>query len=181
MSKAFILIGMPGSGKTAAGRELASLTDSVFLDSDEVIENIYAKKSIERIFAEDGEERFREFEKMALQNIYSSIKEQSKISILATGGGMPLINGFFDELESLGTIAYLYCDCDVLAERLHNQFKGEKKERPLLNLASCGTNLIEKLHEIQEKRQETYVKARHCLDTTDLSIGEVVERLKAFF
>ena len=57
---------MPGSGKTTVGQGLARDLDYIFIDTDEFIEQELAKKSIEKIFEEEGEEAFRRFEKAVL-------------------------------------------------------------------------------------------------------------------
>ncbi len=187
MTKILILVGLPGSGKTCAGSEFARVTDSVFVDTDEFIENKLANKSVERIFSEDGEEKFRQYEKMALDDLVCPLDPDRTLNkVVATGGGLPCREENFALLESLGTIVFLHCKSDVLAERLAAQFTREKKGRPLLDLASANScinldNLRKNLDVLLEKRQAVYNKAGHCIDTSDLSIGQVVERLKAFF
>lgn len=76
-----ILIGMPGCGKTTAGRHLAEKTGKIFVDADAEIEKA-AKKSIPSIFAEDGEAVFRDWETKVL----SELGKQSGL-VIATGGG----------------------------------------------------------------------------------------------
>lgn len=179
-----VLIGLPGSGKTSIGFETAKATNSAFFDTDECIEKML-DKSIERIFAEEGEEKFRQYENMTLEDL-SRPSDVAENRVVATGGGLPCRDENFAKLESLGQIVYLFCKNDVLAERLLEQFKREKKERPLLDLASAQSqmsldNVRKNLDVLLEKRQAVYNKADHCIDTSDLSIGQVVERLKAFF
>ena len=76
------LIGMPGCGKTAVGKRIAEMTGREFFDSDEVIE-AKAGKSIKRIFADDGEDVFRDMEA-------DTLGELLKLSgcLIATGGGI---------------------------------------------------------------------------------------------
>lgn len=191
MKKVLILIGMSGSGKTTAGKTLARACNCDFFDTDEIIEKEIARKTIEQIFQEQGESEFRRLEKVALAEILQSTLGHSNDStnfkiVVATGGGLPLFEDNFARLASFGTIIYLKCETEVLARRLIEQFKSQKKERPMINLASSSKNesvqedLNKKLLELLQSRAQTYEKAHHCIDTTNLTPGEVVERLKAF-
>ena len=76
-----VLIGMPGCGKSTVGALLAEKTGRTFVDTDAEIEKL-AKKSIPRIFAEDGEEAFRRLETQVL----AEFGKQSGL-VIATGGG----------------------------------------------------------------------------------------------
>ena len=76
-----VLIGMPGCGKTSIGQALAEKLGKPFFDSDALVEEM-AQKTIPRIFAEDGEAIFRQWETKVL----SELGKQSGM-IIATGGG----------------------------------------------------------------------------------------------
>ena len=76
-----VLIGMPGCGKSTVGKALAALCGKAFQDADARIEAL-AGKSIPRIFAEDGEAVFRDWESKAL----AELGKQSSL-VIATGGG----------------------------------------------------------------------------------------------
>ncbi len=81
------LIGLPGAGKSAIGRELAKLLDRfVFVDLDAEIE-ASCGKTVAEIFAGEGESRFREMETAALLRVAS---KTGKPSVIATGGGVVL-------------------------------------------------------------------------------------------
>lgn len=76
------IIGMPGCGKTSAGRELARLTGRELLDMDGEIEK-RAGCTIPEIFNKEGEGAFRALETQVLSDF-------SKMSgvIISTGGGV---------------------------------------------------------------------------------------------
>lgn len=76
-----ILIGMPGCGKSALGRALATKLGKTFVDADQEIIR-QAGKSIPDIFAQEGESGFRRRETEVLRNLGS----QSGL-VIATGGG----------------------------------------------------------------------------------------------
>lgn len=79
-----VLVGMPGSGKTTVGRELARLSGKPFVDLDEEIVR-KAGKPIPEIFASQGEGPFRQLEHEVLTEACSRSGQ-----IIATGGGAVL-------------------------------------------------------------------------------------------
>lgn len=103
-----ILVGMPGCGKSTIGTLLAEKTGKRFLDADERIVSL-AGKSIPRIFAEDGEEAFRDWETKAL----SELGKQSGI-ILATGGGCVTKMRNKELLTQNGRVFWLQRDISLL-------------------------------------------------------------------
>ena len=66
------LIGMMGTGKTTVGKLLAQKLGYRFFDTDELIEAVAGKK-ISTIFAEEGEESFRDLESKVLNEVVISI------------------------------------------------------------------------------------------------------------
>ncbi len=79
-----VLVGMPGSGKTTVGRELAKLSGKPFVDLDEEIVK-KAGKSIPEIFAQEGEGAFRALENQVLAEVCAKAGQ-----VVATGGGAVL-------------------------------------------------------------------------------------------
>ena len=79
-----VLIGMPGSGKTSVGRALAGLTGLPFLDTDQLIVE-KAGKPISDIFADSGEEAFRDLESEVIRDVALQGGR-----IISTGGGAVL-------------------------------------------------------------------------------------------
>ena len=104
-----ILIGMPGCGKSTIGRLIAEKTGKTFADSDELVEKI-AQKTIPRIFAEDGEWIFRDWETKMLE----SIGKQSGL-VIATGGGCVTQERNYPLLHQNGTIYWLQRDLKTLS------------------------------------------------------------------
>ena len=103
-----VLIGMPGCGKSTVGRALAERLGKTFVDADEELVKM-AGKTIQEIFAEDGEEVFRDWETKVLA-------DQGKRSglILATGGGCVTRERNYPLLHQNGTICWLKRDLGKL-------------------------------------------------------------------
>ena len=104
-----VLIGMPGSGKSAVGAELSRITGRSTADTDAIVEAA-AGKSIPRIFADDGEPVFRQMESEA---IYAAGKELGKIII--TGGGAVLDPENYAPLRQNGRIYHIRRELSQLA------------------------------------------------------------------
>ena len=99
---------MPGCGKSTVGKLLAAQTGKVFVDADEKIVQL-AGKSIPAIFAEDGEEVFRDWETKALEEL----GKQSGL-VIATGGGCVTKERNYPLLHQNGTIYWLQRALDQL-------------------------------------------------------------------
>ena len=77
-----VLIGMPGSGKSSLGRDIAKRLHMTFKDSDRIITNVTGRKPGE-IIEQDGEAAFRKIESQVLADL---AKEHGQV--IATGGGV---------------------------------------------------------------------------------------------
>ena len=78
------LVGLPGSGKTTIGRQLARRLSLDYFDSDHVIEQQLGC-SIRTYFEHEGEDRFRELESAVLDEL-----TQKSGAVISTGGGAVL-------------------------------------------------------------------------------------------
>lgn len=81
-----VLVGLPGSGKSAVGRRLAHRHGATFVDLDETIEKA-AGKPIPAIFADDGEAAFRRIEREAVASLGPADSSAEMRTVVATGGG----------------------------------------------------------------------------------------------
>ena len=81
-----ILVGLPGSGKSAVGRRLAHRHGATFIDLDDAIET-GAGHSVPEIFAERGEVAFRALERAAVQDLGPADPDPAVRRVVATGGG----------------------------------------------------------------------------------------------
>lgn len=99
--KNIVLIGLPGSGKSSLGRRLARRLERPFLDTDQLVETA-AGKSVSRIFAEEGEQWFRECETRC-------VREAAALSgaVIATGGGVVLRKENMEALQENGVVIFI--------------------------------------------------------------------------
>ncbi len=119
------LTGFMGSGKSSAGRKAASLLGRPFADSDMLIEE-KEKMTVTQIFAEKGEEYFREREAETLLEL----SHQSGI-VVACGGATSCTTENLARMKASGVIIYLRYRPETLAGRLRHL----KDHRPLLRAA----------------------------------------------
>lgn len=109
-----VLIGMPGSGKTSAGRKAAALLSRPLVDLDEVI-TARAGKPIPAIFSQDGEAVFRRIE----GDVVREVALQNGL-VIATGGGCVLHVENVENLRMNGRLIFLdrpLCDLVPTADR----------------------------------------------------------------
>jgi shikimate kinase len=82
MSRAIVLVGPMGAGKTTLGKKLAKKLGVRFADTDRLIGAKHG--SITRIFEKHGEDHFRNLETKALE------RALTEFDVVATGGGVVL-------------------------------------------------------------------------------------------
>jgi shikimate kinase len=137
------LIGMMGTGKTTIGQVLAKELGYRFFDTDVLIERV-AQKSINDLFAEEGETFFRNLESQVLGEVSVCTR-----SVIATGGGVVLRPLNWSYLRH-GLIIWLDAPISLLVERL-----AEDNTRPLLKI----DNLALKLETLLAERKSLYQEA----------------------
>lgn len=157
-----------GTGKSTIGAQLAKAIDWTFIDSDKIVESRVGMP-IARIFAEEGEERFREIEDEVVRESLG----RSGV-VLATGGGWPCRPG---RMESIGedTLA-IWLKADP--RRILARVKRGRVERPLLKVEEP----LRRIRELLGEREPYYRRALWWVDTGIRSPAEVVrlvsDRLK---
>lgn len=152
-----------GSGKTVVAKALAKELGLQSVDLDDIIEQREGRK-ITDIFAQDGEPYFRKVEK----EIVGDISKGSKL-VIACGGGVVLDSENMANLKSSCTVVYLKTNADVILKRTKDE-----AHRPLLNV----DNPKKKIEEFLDSRSEYYEQADFTVDVSDLSIEQVVDKIK---
>ena len=157
---------MMGSGKSSIGKILANKLDYNFIDVDKMIE-IEAKKTINKIFEENGEEYFRELEEKITINILNN-----KETIISLGGGAIINDKIRESIKKKSFNIYLKVNVDILVKRLQNS-----KTRPLIykkNLKKELMNLLNK-REIYYQRADLIIKnEKNIIETTENIIKKII-------
>lgn len=165
-SKVYI-IGFMGSGKTTAGKKLASALGWSFADLDETIEK-EQKKSIEKIFSESGEEYFRRLEYLALHSF-----DNARNIVISTGGGAPCYSGNIDFMKETGIIIYLKMNVDEIVRRL----VGEQDSRPLVK-GRKGEDLNQFIENKMREREPFYNQATITENGYAVDIQKLAEKIR---
>ncbi|WP_353931020.1 shikimate kinase [Okeanomitos corallinicola TIOX110] len=152
------LIGMMGAGKSTVGRLLAQELGYGFVDTDNIIIEA-AGKSINQIFADEGEAEFRQLE----SNILAQVCAYTKLTI-ATGGGIVLKQENWSYLHH-GLIVWLDVPVKILLQRL-----AEDQTRPLLQ----DPDPEAKLRSLLEQRQPLYSQADLHIPITEVETPEQI-------
>ena len=160
MNRPVALIGMPGCGKTSAGRAAAGLAGLPFVDVDERIEALYGP--IPALFAEGGEPHFRACERQALKAVLAE-----GAAIIATGGGIVTEAASMALLKARALVVYI----DRPMERILGDV--DMASRPLL---AGGAEALRALYTAREPLYRRY--ADHTIPN-DGSIEEVSSRIAA--
>ncbi|MGA2231997.1 MAG: shikimate kinase [Tepidisphaeraceae bacterium] len=165
-----VLIGYRGSGKTTVGRSLAARLGRGFVDCDDLIV-LAAGKSIREIFAEYGEEGFRDLETQAVREAAGKADH-----VIAVGGGA-LGRRENREIIAAGghAVIYLRCHAPELLRRIQSD-PASATARPALTQLGGGLDEIEKLLAL---REPIWKEAMHAeLDVTGLSVEQAVSEIE---
>ena len=164
MTRAITFIGLPGSGKSTIGRQLARHWGLEFVDSDQVLESRLGC-SIKDFFASHGEVAFRDAEAQVL----AELAQSDKVGILSTGGGAVLRPENRAVLHANTTVFYLQYSPEDIARRLRND-----TNRPLLQ----GDDPLKRLRDLLAVRAPLYEETAHfVIDTVRCSTAQVVRKV----
>lgn len=155
-----LLVGFMGTGKSTIGAQLARSIGWSFVDSDKVVE-VRAGKPVPKIFAEDGEDRFREIEDEVVREALAA----SRV-VIATGGGWPCRHGRMDSIGADTLAIWLKAD----PRRILARVRRGKVERPLLKVDEP----LRRIRELLGEREPHYRRALWWVDTGIRTPAEVV-------
>jgi len=163
MKKNIVITGFMATGKSVVAKQLAQKLGMKYIDMDEVIEERQGM-SISDIFSRYGETYFREEENKLAREL--SLKENK---VIATGGGTMIYLENIKYLSKNGIIICLWCSPEVIEKRLDQ----EKNQRPLLK----DDYSLSKINFLFNKRKRVYEDYMLKVDTTNLSVDEVVHKI----
>lgn len=162
MARNIILVGFMGSGKTTIAMKLSHALNMRYVSTDDLIEK-REKATINEIFSKKGEEYFRNIESevvaeaCAMENI-----------VIDMGGGVVLRDENWVNMKSSGIVICLTASEETIMERTKKY-----KHRPLLNVEDPK----QKIRSLIAKRAPFYAKADNCINTDDLTVKQVVDRI----
>jgi shikimate kinase len=162
-----ILFGFKGAGKTHFGKLLSIKMHRPFIDTDDLLQELYAKrtgsrKNIREIYKTLKEEGFRLLEKEALH-----LLKDLKDTIIALGGGVVLDPTNIELLETIGTLVYLKASPAKLKSRIRDELP-------------AFANSEEAFLQIFHEREPIYRSIRaHTIDTDLLDEAGVVAALNS--
>lgn len=162
------LIGLPGSGKTTVGKELAKELHIPFVDLDHEIEK-QEGRAITSIFKNDGENYFRQVESAMLKEWCAA----SSHFVMATGGGAPCYLNNMELIKNSGTSVFLDVPAKEIVKRIKNN---QLKERPLL-ASVHPEELKDKIEFLRSHRISFYRQANFSLQGDTIKAKEIMEKL----
>lgn len=162
MNKNIVLVGLSGSGKTTIGNILSRLSSYSFVDTDEIIVKLQ-NRSINEIFAENGEEYFRDLETQVTKEV-----SDKDCQILSTGGGVVLRDENLKNFKKNGVVFYLKTSVETLLKRLEGD-----SSRPLLKT----DDVKKKLENMLNIRNSLYEKADVVIETDKMSAEETAKEI----
>jgi shikimate kinase len=158
-----VLVGLPGSGKTTVGKQLARRLQLPFVDSDHEIEQRLGC-SIREFFEREGEARFRDIEAEVIDEL-----TRSGPMVLSTGGGAVLRPENRQCLRSRGKVFYLRSTPEDVFRRVRHD-----RNRPLLQVADP----LQKLRELHAARDPLYREVAHyVIETGRPSVATLVNMI----
>ena len=160
MKRHIVLIGLPGAGKSTVGRMVAELLHAGFVDIDNVLIRKEGKP-ISMIFAEKGEQAFREMERKEVE-----VALGNEPAVIAPGGGWAAQPGALDGARSRGYFVYLKSRAEVAAGRAE-----PSGTRPVL----MGDDPVVLMRQLYTARDPFYAKA----DATVLTEAKSAENVAA--
>ena len=155
-----VLVGLPGSGKSTVGRQLARRLNIPFVDSDHAVEQRLGC-SIREYFEREGEDRFRDIESEVLDDL-----SRHHTGVLATGGGSVLRPVNRERLHQRGRVFYLRSRPEDIFRRLRHD-----RTRPLLQVSDP----LARLRDLFALRDPLYREtAHHVIETSRPTVGALV-------
>jgi shikimate kinase len=158
-----VLLGLPGAGKSTAGRTLAELLGWTFLDFDQQIE-AESGLTVAEIFARYGEPHFRRLE----ADLTKRLASRQQV-VFAPGGGWITTPDLPTLLNSEAVLIWLRVRPETALARL----RATGVARPLLQVAEP----LERIRALLEQREAQYGRAHVAFDTDDLTPRQVAESI----
>ena len=158
MKRHIVLIGLPGAGKSTVGRMVAERLKTEYVDIDSILVRKEGKP-VTMIFAEKGEQAFREMER---KEVEAALGNQP--AVIVPGGGWAAQPGQLVGAKSRGYFVYLKARAEVAAGRAE-----PSGTRPVL----MGGDPVDQMRTLFNERDSYYAKA----DATVLTEAKPAEKV----
>jgi shikimate kinase len=142
MPRHLVLVGLPGCGKSAVGREVAEGLGAPLFDIDSLLVREMGMP-VEQIFGMVGEQRFREMEQKA---VLAAVAAEEP-AVIVPGGGWAAQPGHMHGAREFALLIYLRCPPRTAAKRAE-----EGEVRPLL----VGPDPVERMRKLLDSREPFY-------------------------
>jgi shikimate kinase len=162
--KNIVLIGFMGVGKGSVARAMVKQSSMMALDTDDIIESM-ENRSVKEIFAQEGEEYFRNLERKAAR----WLKKKVEGTIISTGGGFFKVPA----LKKVGTVVLLSAPFQTIYERILSHPDADKKlkKRPLFQD-------IDKARALYDDRLSKYLEvADIVIDVSDKTVDKIAKEI----
>ena len=166
MNKSLVLTGMMGVGKSTIGRLIAKRLKIKFIDVDKIIEK-KEKKTIKRIFEDNGEKYFRKLEEKTTLKILKNNR-----SVIALGGGAFINKEIRQKVLSSCLSVWLKVDLDKLIKRYN-----KNDRRPLLDKKKLNTDV----KRIYHSRKKIYSLANFKINCDNIDKIKIVQKILNFY
>lgn len=162
------LIGLPASGKSTVGRQLALVLGYRFIDSDALVLDLVSElrpaiSDVLTLYRDLSDGEFREYEYKVL---HAAVRQES--GIVATGGGFVDYEPSFRLLLGCPSVVFLDCRLDVLTDRISGM-----APRPMFH----GTSIAGKLTELSNRRRSKYLRLATLAVDAGLPAREVASAI----
>jgi len=164
-----IISGFSATGKSLVAKEIAQRLNWNFIDTDDEVVKL-AGKSIDEIFRQDGEGRFRELERKVIRKAC-----QQRQTVIAIGGGAIVDRQNYELLAENGLLFCLEAKPETIYQRLFQNatYGCETEVRPLL----ANNNPLECIRQLKASRQPYYASVDWTIHTDRLSLSQVAEEV----
>ncbi len=151
-----------GTGKTTVGQLVAAQLRFRLVDTDELIES-RTGRSITRLFADEGEDRFRQYETRIVEEL-----KTWENTVIAAGGGLIVNAANLASLQTHALVVCLWASPQKIWERV-----GHQSHRPLLQVPDPQT----RIRELLDARAPFYRRADVLVNTELRSVKEVAHHV----
>jgi shikimate kinase len=163
VKKHIVLVGLPGSGKSTVGKMVANRLQAAFVDIDSLLVRKEGKP-ITMIFAEKGEQAFREMERKEVEAALAN----EPAAVVVPGGGWAAQPGQLDGARASGYFVYLKARAEVAAGRAE-----PSGTRPVL----MGGDPVDQMRTLFKERDSYYAKADATVQTEAKPAEKVADEI----